>query len=151
MNIKKIIVLLIFAIAIIGIIAPVEAKLSYCETWSYSKEIKGETVMMWGVCSDIGSMAKNWDSPKYAAQNRAEVNKVNKVTVTIKGYKTKTFNKPLKGWKFSGITGSSLYKEFSVKGNPNGKSFNMKCYDKKGKVIKQHIGKVEYIPWHQRL
>ena len=151
MKIKKVLILLILVTAISGIIAPVDAKLSYCDTWSYSKEVKGETVMMCGVTSDIGDNAKNWDSPKYAAQKRAEVSKVNKVTVTIKGYKTKTFKKPVKGWKFSGITGSSLYKTFSVKGNPKGKSFTMKCYDKKGKVIKQNKGKVKYLPWHQRL
>ena len=151
MKIKKILVLLLFMVAIIGIIAPVEAKLSYCETWSHSKEIKGKTVMIWGVFSDIGDNAKNWDSPKYATQKRAEVNKVNKVTVSIKGYQTKTYKKPAKGWKFSGITDSSIYKKFSVKGNPTGKSFTMKCYNKKGKVIKQNKGKVEYIPWHQQL
>ena len=130
---------------------PEEAKLDYCETWSYSKEIKGETVMMWGVSGNSGSREMDWDSPKYSAKNKALVNEVNKVDVTISGYETITFKKPVKGWKFSGITDSSLYQTYSVKDNPNGKSFTMKCYDKKGKIIKQNKGKVEYIPWHQRL
>jgi hypothetical protein len=125
---------------------PEEVKLDYCETWSFSKEIKGETVMMWGVCGSSGSREIDWESPKYSTKTKALINEINKVTVTISGYKTITFKKPAKGWKFSGITSSSLYQTYSVKGNPNGKSFTMKCYDKNEKVINQNKAKIEYIP-----
>ncbi|MDR2967209.1 MAG: hypothetical protein LBU74_04610 [Methanobacteriaceae archaeon] len=151
MNIKKALILILFAIAIVGIIAPVNAKLN-CETWSHSnKIINGKTKMTLGIASNIGSTAKNWDSPKYITQRKAELNKVNKITVTIKGYKTIIFKKPTKGWKLSGITDDSLYKSFSVKNNPNNKFCIIKCYDKKGKLIKQQKGKVQFNPYHQRL
>ena len=151
MNIKKVLVLLLFVVAIVGIIAPVSAKLDYCETWTYSKTINGKTKMMWGLCSDNGDHATDWESPKYSTQNKKEINKVIKVTVKIKGYKTLTFKKPTKGWEFGGITGSSLYTTFFIKGNPTNKPYTMKCYDKNGKVIKQHKDKVPYLPYHQRL
>jgi hypothetical protein len=130
---------------------PEEVKLNYSTTWSHSKKIKGETVMMWSIISNFGSRERDWESPKYVAPKRAVINEVNKVTVTISGYETMTFKKPVKGWKFSGIMGDSLYQTYSVKGNPDNKSFTMKCYDKNGKIIKQHKSKVEYIPWHQQL
>ena len=151
MNIKKILVLLLFLVAILGIITPVNAKLDYCETWSDSKVINGKTKMTWGLCSDIGDYVVDWDSPKYSIQERKEVNKVIKGTVKIDGYKTLTFKKPKKGWMFTGITESSLYKSFSVKGSPINKSYTIKCYDKNGKIIKQSKGKVKYNPYHQGL
>ena len=152
MDIKKIFLLLLFLILIIGIIAPVNAKLSYCETWADTgKVINGKTKMTWGVASDVGSNTRYYYLPKYVNKQKAEVNKVNKVTVKISGYKTLTFKKPAKGWKLSGITDSSLYKSYSLKGSPLNKTFTMKCYDKKGKLIKQNKGKVEAIPYHQRL
>ena len=139
MNFKKVLVLLLFAIAIIGIIAPAEAKL---EIYSgVYEQYKDKTKISLQVESDIGLNAKNWDSPIHIPKRKAELNKVNKAVVKIKGYKDVTFKKPSKGWEFE-KNAYSFVKIFSVKGNPEGKSYSIKLYDKKGKVIKNKKGKI---------
>jgi len=120
-------VLLIFAIAIVGIIAPVEAKL-YVHSGVYEQS-KGKTTVYLNVNSDGESVSKN----------NAELNKVNRAVVSIKGHNTVTIKKPVKGWN-TGKHGS-IFKTFSVKGNPLGKSYSVKLYNNKGKLIKQVNGK----------
>ena len=138
MNFKKLLVLLLFAIAIIGIIAPVNANL---EAFSGIYELnKGKAKVYLYVNSNIGSNAKDYDSANYVSKRKAELNNVNKVVVSIKGYTPKNFKKPSKGWK-TGKYGDQFEKIFSVKGNPLGKSYSIKLYNKNNKLLKQVNGK----------
>ncbi|MDR2966962.1 MAG: hypothetical protein LBU74_03315 [Methanobacteriaceae archaeon] len=42
-----------------------------------------------------------WDSAKYKTTRTKELNTINKITIKVTGYKTITFKKPSKGWKFN--------------------------------------------------
>ena len=136
MNFKKLLVLLVFAIAIIGIIAPAEAKLTVGgPSTYYDKPINGKSLLGFVVSSDIGIDSDDEGSANDVSKRKAELNNVNKVVVSIKGYKDVTFKKPAKGWKTS-YKSWEFTKTFSVKGNPIKKSYTVKLYDKKNKSIK---------------
>ena len=142
MNIKKIFVLLLFVIAIVGIIAPVEAKLVVNLDPYTANPINGKTKISWHVYSDIGYGTLKFNSANAVSKRKAELNKVNKVVDSIKGYETVTHKKPAKGWNIQ--NNFAVYKVFSVKGNPNGKNYSIKFYDKRNKLIKSEKGKVTY-------
>ena len=135
MNIKKIVVLLLLLVAIIGIITPASATLS--SSLSPITEHKGKTEISFITSSDIGSDKKNWDSAKYVSKRKAELNKVNKIVVTINGYKPITYKKPVKGWK---IAKEGYYRDIiTIKGTEKtltGKDYYVKLYDKNNKLIK---------------
>jgi hypothetical protein len=97
MNFKKILMLLLFIIAIIGITSPVEAKLDSNIEIESLKMINDKTKLILDVVSDIGVKNKNPDSANLISKRKAELNKVNKITVTIKGHNTISFKKPNKG------------------------------------------------------
>ena len=137
MNMKKILILLIFAIAIVGIIAPAEAKYT-----AGMNPISQKTSHL-HVDSDIGMKSKNWNSAKYVSKRKAEVNKINKIVITIKGTKDKTIKKPAKGWKSKTITGAGFYKALTIN-NPDGKKYSIKFYNKKNKVIYTKKGELFY-------
>jgi len=140
MNIKKILVLLLFAIAIVGIISPVNAALKIDWFLTYEeKPINGKNDVALSFSSDSGMNAKDPHVKKYVDQRKRELNKVNKVVVTVKGHKTTTFKKPSKGWnddpcvmKFFSLKGSAVYK----------KDYSVKLYDKNNKLLKSKKGKV---------
>jgi len=143
-NIKKVFVLFLFLVLIIGIIAPVNAKLT-CEAGTYTlvgNDVENKVYL--NVWSDIGTKSANPGLAKYVSKRKAELNKVNKIVLKISGYKTVTFKKPTKGWKnkdYNNIK-SRIIKEFSVEKHLNGKNYSIKLYDKKGKVIKKGKGKL---------
>ena len=137
MNIKKILILLIFAIAIVGIITPVSAELYPNLIIDSLKEDNGKTKLYLYGHSDT----------------KKELNNVNKITVSIKGYQTITFKKPAKGWKQQKVPdGAYFEKYFKIKGNPkkldNKKDYILKFYNKKGKLLKTEKGKL-YHPERQ--
>ncbi|MDR2966706.1 MAG: hypothetical protein LBU74_02015 [Methanobacteriaceae archaeon] len=145
MKIKAIIGLLLFSLAIISIITPVNAELSpYLNSESY-KPVNGKTKIYLDVYSDLGTSEKNYNSANYVSKRKADFNKVSKYVITINGYKPIIYKKPVKGWKISSNNGyKAIYfgKSFSVKGNPNGKSYSLKLYNKKGKLIYNEKGKL---------
>ncbi|MCL2687013.1 MAG: hypothetical protein FWE58_00555 [Methanobrevibacter sp.] len=149
MNIKEVLVLLLFLVVITAIITaiitPTDAKLS-CDVGAYS--LIGHNVengVYLNVWTDIGNKSGNPGSSKYFSKRKAELNKVNKIVFTINGYKTITIKKPAKGWKnkdYNPIK-NRIMKDFKVKDNLAGKSYSIKLYDKKGKIIKKEKGKLK--------
>ena len=148
MNIKKVLVLSLFAIVLIVILAPVNAKLdSNLETYSL-KEFNGKTNLILQVYSDIGMKNKDYYLSKYSSKRKTELNKVNKVNVKINGYKTVTFKKPIKGWK-SDYYAYSFDMSFLIKGkskNIANRDCSIEIYDK-NKLIKTKKGKVLFSEW----
>jgi hypothetical protein len=140
MTIKKILVLLIFAIAIVGIIAPVNAALNVDWFFTYEKKpINGKNGVDLMFSSNIGKNTKDPHAKKYVDQRKRELNKVNKVVVTVRGHKTTTFKKPSKGWNDD----YGVMKSFSLKGSAvYKKDYSVKLYDKNNKVLKSKRGKV---------
>ena len=144
MNIKKILIILLFSIAIVTIISPVTGKLEGQVGVDSLKEFDGKTKLNLVVRSNIGESSKNFNSMQAISKRKKELNNVNKVIITIEGYKPITFKKPVKDWKLkSKGEYYKLYyfeKSFLVKGKPKDldfkKSYSMKLYDKKGKLIK---------------
>jgi hypothetical protein len=132
MNIKKILVLSIFAIAIIGIIAPINAALNGYVEMESTPYISGKLCL--SIDSNIGMKDKNPYTLKCVSERQKEINTVKKVIITIKGYKPITIKKPTKGWV--------NLKYFSVKGNTNNKDYSMKLYDKNNKLLKNIKGKL---------
>jgi hypothetical protein len=129
MKIKTIIVLLCFTIAIIGIISPVNAKLDASISVHSHEPINGKTGLDFGVYSTIG---------------KSEFSKINKIVLSIKGYKSKTYKKTAKGWSSKYDSGNSyIYIGTSVNGKALNKDYSVKLYDKKGKLIKNIKRKVE--------
>lgn len=131
MNIKKILVLLLFVIAIIGIITPVEAKLNLYGR--VTSKYNGETKVHFYVDSNKNSVSAG----------KAELSKVNKVAVTVKGYKTITFKKLPKSWKdyypmISPIGSKKFKGTFLSK-----KITSFKLYDKKGKLLRSGKSLIE--------
>ena len=115
MNTKKILILLIFAIAIVGIITPASAELYPNLIIDSLKADNGNTKLYLYGSSDT----------------KKELDNVNKITVSIKGYETITFKKHAKGWKQQKVPGAVYFeKYFKIEGNP--KKLNNKdyCYDK---------------------
>ena len=142
MNIKKILVLLLFLIAIVGIITPVNAtlKVDYLFT-TEKKPINGENEMSLGFSTNIGMNAKDPYAKKYVAERKKELNSVNKVVITIKGHKTTIFKKLAKGW--DNYDGPIVMKFFSLKGSAvYKKDYSVKLYDKNNKIVKSKKGKV---------
>ena len=77
----------------------------------------------------------------------------NKITVSIKGYRTITFKKPVKGWKQQKVLDAVYFdKYFKIKGDPkklnNKKDYTLKFYNKKGKLLKTKKDKL-YLPQKQ--
>jgi len=146
MNIKKIIVLLLFTIAIITIITPVNAKLDASVELGSTKTVNGKTELYITVDSDIGMKTKNFLSNNYISKRKAELNNVNKVVVSVKGYKPVTIKKPAKGWQINKKYYSNCFDmKFSIKGkseNIYNKNYSVKFYDKKNKIIRTKNGKV---------
>jgi hypothetical protein len=132
-------VLLLFTIAIVGIIAPVEAKLN-AEAYSSVYLIEGKSGVSLSISSNIGDK-KTFDSSKNQAARKKEINNVNKMVISIKGYKAITFKKPKKGWKME-YKNYYTHKYFSVKGKAAEKNYSIKFYNKKGKLIKNIKGKI---------
>jgi len=139
MNIKKIVVLLLFLVAIIGIISPVNAALNgNVGGYPDAKAINGKVQLYTFVYSDIGKESENSDASKYVSARKVELNKVNKAVVTIKGYKPVTLTKPSKGWAINKKYGYA-YMPFKVAGTVKSlafKSYTLKLYDKSNKLIK---------------
>jgi len=147
MNIKKIIILLLFTIAIAGIIAPVNAEILYDFTTPKIKTINGKTKLKFRVLSNIGWVKKNWKALKYKTARKKELNNINKVVVKFEGNKAITFKKPVKGWKID-KDGMGFYKPFTINGSPINKTYTISYYNKKGTIIKKI--KHQYIaekPW----
>ena len=142
MNIKKILILLIFTIAIIGIITPTEAKLDSNLELERSEIIKDNKFILY-INSDIGMKTKNHDSDYYANKRKTELNNINKAVVTIKGYKTINYKKPAKGWKLDKYA-YYIEKSFEAKVNVEdiGDDYSIKFYDNKNKLFKNKKGKV---------
>jgi len=133
-NYKKILVLLLFAIAIIGILAPVNAKLDTSVETDTKKTVNGKSEVRLVVFSNINNVKLN----------KAEFNKVNKIVLSIKGFKSKTFKKSAKGFYNDGSDGSYFYTTFAVKGKTFNKDYSVKLYNKKGNLIKNIKGKVSF-------
>ena len=143
MNIKKILILLIFAIAIIGIITPTEAKIDSNLELEKSFMIKDNKFILY-VSSDIGMKSKNHDSVYYANKRKTELNKINKAVVKIEGYeKNITFKKPSQGWKLDKYA-YSIEKTFptNVDTDKVGFDYSIKFYDKKNKLLKNKKGNI---------
>ena len=139
MNIKKILVLLLFLVAIIGILAPVNAKINV-EAYSPKKPTDGKSSINLYVISKVGK--NNFDeSHKAQVARKKELSKVNKMSIKVKGYKKVVFKKPSKGWKLE-YKNFYIFKSFSVKGKASGKNYLMKFYNKKGKLFRSVKGKV---------
>jgi len=141
MNIKKVGALSLFLIAIIGIIAPINAALEVNHLLS-TKTSDGKAKLTLSVSSDIGSESKNPYLTKHIFKKDAELNKVQKIHVKINGIKSITFKKPVKNWEIDAFYG--IEKSFWVYGSPIGKNFTVKFYDEKNKLIKNNKGKVVY-------
>ena len=148
MNIKKILVLLLFVITIVGITTPAEAKLDSSVETATLKPVNGKTEIYIHFWSNTGDYNNDSNYEKYFIKRKAELNKVNKVTFAIKGYKTITIKKPKKGWNREDISvaydGTTYTVPHLVKGNPNGKIYSINFYDKKDKLIEPKIGYVHY-------
>jgi len=142
MNIKKIIVLLLFTIAIVGIMAPVDAALkSEAGLMFYDKENKKNELFL-EVVSDFGLNTKNPDKQKYFSQRKVELNKVNKIIFSIDGKKTKTYKKPAKGWP-SMEASFGVGRLITIKGNSiNKKNYSIELYDKNNKLLQNKKGKL---------
>ena len=141
-NVKKMLVLLLFTIAIVGIIAPVNAalKVDYLFT-TEKKPINGKNEVCLSFSTTIGGNAVDLYAKKYSADRKKEFDKVNKVVIIIKGHKTTTFKKPAKGWV--NHEGPSVYKDFSLKGSAvYKKDYSVNLYDKNNKIIQSKKGKV---------
>jgi len=153
MNIKKIIILLLFLIAIIGIIAPATAKLDSNLELESMKTVKGKTKLYITVNSNIGYKKNKeifYTSNKYNSNRKKELNSINKIGINIKGYKTVTLKKPKKGWKSSKY---NLFfdKTFTIKGNHqkiDNAQYSIKLYNNKNKVIKNKKSTVSS-EWYQ--
>ena len=128
MNIKKIFILLLFLVAIIGIVAPVNAVFDGSVGYTSTKVVNGKTSMSLFVASNVGTK---------------ELNTINKISVKVKGYKAVTFKKPAKGWD---VHGTHFDKKFTLNEkqpkNVNKKDYSIKFYDKKNKLLKDKRGKV---------
>jgi len=146
MSIKKVMLLLIFIIAIISVIAPVNAKLEPILELESMKTVNGKTKLYITVNSDVGNKnTKNfYSSANYVSKRKKELNNVNKITISIKGYKTVNIKRPVKGWK-TDKSGLFFDKTFLVKGKStkiDNKSYSIKIYNKKNKLIRNKKGKV---------
>ncbi|MDR2967727.1 MAG: transglutaminase-like domain-containing protein [Methanobacteriaceae archaeon] len=149
MNIKKMFLVSLVLIAMIWIITPVNGKLDSTLELESSKTFNGKTELNLQVYSNIGMKNKNYYSYNYIFKRKTELNKINKVLVTIKGYKTITFKKPVKGWN-SDFYGYSFDVSFLVKGktkNIANKDCSIELYDKKNKLIKNKKSKVLFSQW----
>ena len=76
---------------------------------------------------------------------KAELGNVNKVVVTVKGYKTMTFKKPVNGWKLYKRYYHGITKTFNIAGKPKNlvaKNYSIKVYNKNGKIIKAEQGRL---------
>jgi len=147
MNIKQILILLIFLIAIIGIIAPASAKLEPNLELESAKTVKSKTKLFITINSDIGNKNKKtfYSSKEYTSKRKNELNRVNKAVISIKGYKTITIKKPAKGWKKGDKNFLYFDKTFTVKGKAdkiNNKGYTIKLYDMNNKLIKNKKGRV---------
>ena len=143
MNFKKILLLLVFLVAIACILTPVNAKLSPDVDIVSLKNADGNSQISLTVNSDIGMKSKKWYSSKSVTKRKAELNNVKKVVIQIKGKKKLTFKKPSKGWKTYKFD-YSFNKLVSVKGKVEGKSYSVKLYDKKNKLIKSKTSKIKF-------
>jgi len=145
MKIMKIIMLLMFLIAIISILAPVNATLQCTLSADSEKTVNGRTPITLVVGSDIYDKTSD-NQDKTLPQRKAELNKAHRISLDIKGYKTISFKKPAKGWKYENGMYEGFVKSFSVKGNAFNKDYTIKCYDKKGKLIKAKYNKGKVTP-----
>jgi hypothetical protein len=110
MNVKKMVVLLLFLVAIISLIAPVNAKLDSNLELESPKTVNGKIEIVLYVNSDIeiGGPFKR----------KTELNNVNKAVVTIKGYKPITIKKPVKAGNSINMIILIFIVDFQLKGNP---------------------------------
>ena len=139
MDIKKILVLLIFAIAIVGIVAPINAALECQVTTDDKKPNKGKNNVFVFVTSDIGLYDDDGHTKKYKSKRKKELNNINKIVLSIKGHKTTTLKKPAKGWKVD-YACESFSKELSLKGSAvYKKNYSIKFYDKNNKLLKTKV------------
>jgi len=153
MNLKKILVLLSVSLVIICIISPANAKLDSTIEVESSKTINGKTKLILYVSSDIGVKKKNTNSSTYSnsansiSKRNTELNSVNKIIVTVNGYKSVNFKKPAKGWNVDNLY---FTKTFSIKGDQKKISDNecsIKLYNKKNKLLKNKKAKVLFAQW----
>jgi len=138
MKIKKILVLLLFMVAIVGIIAPANAELYPVVGIKSLKAVENgkKTQLELFVQSDYSSSMKA----------KAELGTVNKLVVTVEGYNTITFKKPANGWKLYKNYYHGITKTFNIVGKPknivNKKHYSIKVYNKNGKLIKTGQGRL---------
>jgi hypothetical protein len=153
MKVKTILVLLFFLVAIACLISPVNAKLDSSLEVDSSTTINGQTKLILYVDSDIGVKKKNTNSStylnsvNYISKRKAELNNVNKIVVTVNGYKGQTFKKPAKGWNIENLY---FTKTFSIKGDQKKISDNycsIKLYNNKNKLLKNKKSKVLFARW----
>jgi len=127
--------ILLFIVAIIAMIAPVNGALKGNVEIVTPDPYDGQ--VCFSLDSDIGMKDENPYTPKYISQRTKEFNKVKKIVVKIKGFKSKTFKKPKKGWP-DDLT------YFKVKGSAYKKAYSMKLYDKNNKLLKNIKGNIQY-------
>ena len=143
MNIKKILVLLLFFVAIACILTPVTGKVNADVDIVSLKNVNGNSQLSLSVDSDIGMKSKKWYGAKSVSKRKAELNNIKKVVVEVKGKKKVTFKKPNKSWKIYKFD-YSFNKLFSVKGKVESKTYSIKLYNKKNKLIKNKKSKLKF-------
>ena len=142
MNIKKIVVLILFAVAIIGIIAPANAALNgYVSKYS-SYGYKPEKLY---VCiqSNIELDKSNWKSSNSVTKRKNELNKVNKISIKVQGYNSTVIKRPSSGWSTYQYA-DAFEKNFVVKKaykSLKGQTYTISLYDKNNKLLRDPIRK----------
>ena len=131
----KVIFILLFIVAIIGIIAPVNAALQ--GNVEIVTPNPSDGTVSFSIGSDIGMKDENPYTAKRISQRTKETNKVKKIVIQIRGFKPITFKRPQKGWS-DGLT------YFSVNGTAYNKAYSMKLYDKNNELLKNIKG---YVRW----
>ena len=146
MNIKKVVLVLILAIAILLMIAPANAKLEADLYLLTSMKDDKKVAVHLEVRSDIGLDKKNNYLVKYCSARKAELNKVYKIDVKVRGFKTITLMKPANGWKVtdSQVALTHVVRKTCIDGisykELKNKDYSVKLYDKNNKLLKSKKG-----------
>lgn len=142
---KSIVIFLLFMVAIIGILAPVNAKLYGDMSIVHKEPSNGKIKLYFYVGSDVGDNTKNTHSAKNNIARKKELNNVNKVVINIKGFKSVTVKKPAKGWRMGNEWNRFFERDYWIKGkfkNLVNKNYSLKMYNNKGKLLKNSKGRL---------